>query len=554
MPKGLKKLVQIVNVLSAANRPNLIQQLQSETFDLVVIGGGITGAGIALDAAARGMKVALVEMRDFASGTSSKSTKLVHGGLRYLKQLEVMLVREVGRERAVVHTLAPHLVTAEKMLLPLIEGGTYGKWATSLGLLMYDFLADVQGIDRRRMLTREETLAEESLLRKDIIVGGGLYAEYRTDDARLTIEIIKTAAQYGALSLNYVKAEDFLYKNGKIQGVRCNDLINKEKFIIKGTFVINAAGPWVDKLRKKDQSLQGKRLFHSKGVHLVIPHEKLPLKHAVYFDVSDGRMLFAIPRLRTTYIGTTDTPYNGDLNHVLTTKADVDYILNATNQMFPTANLTMEDVESSWAGLRPLIFEEGKSASEMSRKDELFESESGLISIAGGKLTGYRKMAEKVVNRVAKKFKTQHNRDFEVCKTDKIQLCGGPFNGAAEVRDYKETICQRIRDLGLSDYYTHYLVANYGKQTDTILNLLPQSPSLLQAELHFCLHNELVFKPLDFFNRRTGRLYFNIQSIEPALDIILKDFQLYFNWDDNRLAQERVEVLEAIGEVSTFGR
>jgi len=543
-----------VNVLSAANRPNLIQQLQSETFDLVVIGGGITGAGIALDAAARGMKVALVEMRDFASGTSSKSTKLVHGGLRYLKQLEVMLVREVGRERAVVHTLAPHLVTAEKMLLPLIEGGTYGKWATSLGLLMYDFLADVQGIDRRRMLTREETLAEESLLRKDIIVGGGLYAEYRTDDARLTIEIIKTAAQYGALSLNYVKAEDFLYKNGKIQGVRCNDLINKEKFIIKGTFVINAAGPWVDKLRKKDQSLQGKRLFHSKGVHLVIPHEKLPLKHAVYFDVSDGRMLFAIPRLRTTYIGTTDTPYNGDLNHVLTTKADVDYILNATNQMFPTANLTMEDVESSWAGLRPLIFEEGKSASEMSRKDELFESESGLISIAGGKLTGYRKMAEKVVNRVAKKFKTQHNRDFEVCKTDKIQLCGGPFNGAAEVRDYKETICQRIRDLGLSDYYTHYLVANYGKQTDTILNLLPQSPSLLQAELHFCLHNELVFKPLDFFNRRTGRLYFNIQSIEPALDIILKDFQLYFNWDDNRLAQERVEVLEAIGEVSTFGR
>jgi len=554
LPKGLKKLVQIVNVLSAANRPNLIQQLQSETFDLVVIGGGITGAGIALDAAARGMKVALVEMRDFASGTSSKSTKLVHGGLRYLKQLEVMLVREVGRERAVVHTLAPHLVTAEKMLLPLIEGGTYGKWATSLGLLMYDFLADVQGIDRRRMLTREETLAEESLLRKDIIVGGGLYAEYRTDDARLTIEIIKTAAQYGALSLNYVKAEDFLYKNGKIQGVRCNDLINKEKFIIKGTFVINAAGPWVDKLRKKDQSLQGKRLFHSKGVHLVIPHEKLPLKHAVYFDVSDGRMLFAIPRLRTTYIGTTDTPYNGDLNHVLTTKADVDYILNATNQMFPTANLTMEDVESSWAGLRPLIFEEGKSASEMSRKDELFESESGLISIAGGKLTGYRKMAEKVVNRVAKKFKTQHNRDFEVCKTDKIQLCGGPFNGAAEVRDYKETICQRIRDLGLSDYYTHYLVANYGKQTDTILNLLPQSPSLLQAELHFCLHNELVFKPLDFFNRRTGRLYFNIQSIEPALDIILKDFQLYFNWDDNRLAQERVEVLEAIGEVSTFGR
>lgn len=555
---SLKKRIAIVNALSANNRTNLLQQLQSETFDLVVIGGGITGAGIALDAAARGMRVALVEMRDFASGTSSKSTKLIHGGLRYLKQLEVMLVREVGRERAVVHQLAPHLVTAEKMLLPLIEGGTYGKWATSLGLLVYDFLADVEGNDRRRMLTREETLAEEPLLKKDLIVGGGLYAEYRTDDARLTIEIIKTAAQHGALSMNYAQVEDFLYEDGKIQGVRCKDLINHYVFEIKANYVINAAGPWVDTLRQKDKSLQGKRLFHSKGVHLVLPHEKLPLKHAVYFDVPDGRMLFAIPRLRTTYVGTTDTPYEGDLNKVLTTKADVDYILSATNQMFPNANLKVEDVESSWAGLRPLIFEEGKSASEMSRKDELFESESGLISIAGGKLTGYRKMAEKVVNRVAKKFKTQQNRDFTVCKTDKISLVGAKFNGASEVKDYKEIICERVRNLGLSDYYTHYLVANYGKQTGIILNLLEPAnqnieQTLLRAELQFCLDNELVFSPLDFFNRRTGRLYFDVQSIEPNLDVVLKDFQFYFNWDENCVAEARMEVLEAIREVSTFG-
>lgn len=548
-----------MHILSAKNRPDLIQQLQSEEFDLVIIGGGITGAGIALDAAARGMRVALVEMRDFASGTSSKSTKLIHGGLRYLKQLEVMLVREVGRERAVVHRLAPHLVTAEKMLLPLIEGGTYGKWATSLGLYVYDLLADVEEIDRRRMLTREETLMEEPLLRKENIVGGGLYAEYRTDDARLTMEIIKTAAQHGALSLNYVKVEDFLYENNKIQGVRCNDLINHYTFEIKAKYVINAAGPWVDQLRQKDHSLQGKRLFHSKGVHLVLPYERLPLKHAVYFDVPDGRMIFAIPRQRTTYIGTTDTPYEGDLNKVLTTKADVDYILSATNQMFPSVNIKVEDVESSWAGLRPLIFEEGKSASEMSRKDEIFESPSGLISIAGGKLTGYRKMAEKVVNRVAKKFKTQQDRDFEVCQTDKIPLSGGPFQNAVAVKNYKETVCQRVRAMGLSDYYTNYLVANYGKQTDIILNQLNDSnqnieQALLQAELQFCLDNELVFKPLDFFNRRTGRLYFNIKSIEPALDIILHDFQIYFNWEETALQQARMEVLEAIRDVSSFGK
>lgn len=546
-----------MNSLSADNRPNLLQQLQSETFDLVVIGGGITGAGIALDAASRGMRVALVEMCDFASGTSSKSTKLIHGGLRYLKQLEVMLVREVGRERAVVHRLAPHLVTAEKMLLPLVEGGTYGKWATSLGLMVYDFLADVEGNDRRRMLTPAKTLKEEPLLRKDDMVGGGLYAEYRTDDARLTIEIIKTAAQYGALSMNYARVEDFLYANGQIVGVHCEDLIQHNKFDVKASYVINAAGPWVDELRQKDGSMQGKRLFHSKGVHLVLPHERLPLNHAVYFDVPDGRMIFAIPRLRTTYVGTTDTPYDGNLNQVRTTKADVDYILNATNQMFPEAHLAIEDVESSWAGLRPLIFEEGKSASEMSRKDEIFESDSGLISIAGGKLTGYRKMAEKVVNRVAKKFKAQENRSFAACKTEAIPLCGGVFQGPSEVMAYKEQICQQVQGLGLTDYHTDYLVANYGRQTDAILNLLePNSTNkeeaLLRAELQFCFNNELVFKPLDFFNRRTGRLYFHIKSIEPALEIVLRDFQQYFNWNESTVAQGRAEVLEAIQDVSTF--
>lgn len=546
-----------MNRLSARNRPTLVQQLESHTFDLLVIGGGITGAGIALDAASRGMKVALVEMRDFASGTSSKSTKLIHGGLRYLKQLEVTLVREVGRERAVVHQLAPHLVTAEKMLLPLIEGGTYGKWATSFGLYVYDLLAEVDGKDRRRMLSREETLREEPLLRREGVLGGGLYAEYRTDDARLTIEIIKTAAQYGAHCLNYLKALEFLYENHKIRGVRCKDLMQNKEIVIKSSFIINAAGPWVDELRRYDASLHGKRLFHSKGVHLVVPYLRLPLKNAVYFDVPDGRMIFAIPRQRTTYIGTTDTPYEGDLNHVLTTKEDVAYILNAANQMFPGANLTITDVESSWAGLRPLIYEEGKSASDMSRKDEIFESESGLISIAGGKLTGYRKMAEKVVNRVAKKFKMQQNRAFDSCKTDRIPLGGGAFRDVAEVEDYKEILCRELQDMGLSADLAVYLTANYGKQTALILQSLQGFPqvsaaSLLRAELQFCLDNELVFKPMDFLNRRTGRLYFDIKSIEPVLDLILKDFQQYFDWNEAQLEAERQEALAAMQAVSTF--
>ncbi len=547
-----------MNYLSARHRPELIQQLKSTHFDLVVIGGGITGAGIALDAALRGMKVALVEMRDFASGTSSKSTKLIHGGLRYLKQFEIALVREVGRERAVVHRLAPHLVTAEKMLLPLIEGGTYGKLLTSIGLMVYDILAEVQGEDKRKMLSKEETIAIEPLLRKDVLNGGGLYAEYRTDDARLTIEILKTAAQYGALSANYVRVDDFIYNLHHIEGVHCKDLLTNKAFGIKATYVVSAAGPWVDELRKKDNSLNGKHLFHSKGVHIVVPHEKLPVRHAVYFDVpEDGRMMFAVPRHRTTYIGTTDTPYDGDLNHVLGGREDVEYILRATNKMFPDVNLAIEDVESSWAGLRPLIHEEGKSASEMSRKDEIFESESGLISIAGGKLTGYRKMAEKVVNLVGKKFQKEHNRDFGTCKTDKIGISGGPFENEKEVNEYRSFIKKEINKKGLNDYYAAYLVTNYGKQSEQIIDFMSQlndlpELALIRAELKYCLENELIFNALDFFNRRTGRLYFNLPSIEPTLEIVLSDLKSYFGWNEERVTQEREDVRTAIREVSTF--
>jgi len=388
-----------------------LAKLRTNKFDLVVIGGGITGAGVALDAASRGLDVLLVERNDFASGTSSKSTKLIHGGLRYLKNLEIGLVREVGQERAVVHEIAPHLVRPEKMLLPLIEGGSLGKLTTSMALWVYDFLADVEGDDKRVMLTKEETMDYEPLVRKDILTGGGFYAEYRTDDARLTIENVKTAERHGATAMNYTEATDFVYDDkGIITAVVCHDRFTDEKISVQTKHVISCTGPWVDELREVDKSMTERHVFLSKGVHIVVSRERLPLQHAVYFDVEDGRMFFAIPRLRCTYIGTTDTAYKGDPNAIPTYKEDVEYILKGTNAIFPTVNLKMEDVESSWAGVRPLIFEEGKDASEMSRKDEIFESKSGLLSIAGGKLTGYRKMAERVVDRVGDQMKKKHQR------------------------------------------------------------------------------------------------------------------------------------------------
>ncbi|MFT5765117.1 MAG: glycerol-3-phosphate dehydrogenase [Saprospiraceae bacterium] len=548
-----------MNVLSATNRSQIISKLQSEVFDLVIIGGGITGAGIALDAASRGLKVALVEKDDFASGTSSRSTKLIHGGLRYLKQFEIMLVREVGRERAIVHKLAPHLVTSEKMLLPLIKDGTFGKFMTSLGLMVYDVLAGVEKVDQRIMLSKEETIEKEPLLKEDIIEGGGLYAEYRTDDARLTIEIIKTAAKYGATSINYVKATDFEYDDkGKVCGIKCEDIQDASSFSIRSKYVISAAGPWVDKLRKINNSLEGKHLFLSKGVHLVVPHERFPVNQSVYFDVSDGRMIFAIPRNRVTYIGTTDTPYSGDINHITTNQEDANYLIDAVNNIFPGVHLKMEDVVSSWAGLRPLIFEEGKSASAISRKDEIFESENGLLSIAGGKLTGYRIMAEKIVDIVARKILADQHLDLIDCFTDKIPLNGGPFSTPEEVQFYEKDLYQRIKGFNLDKHDAHYLVANYGKQSDDIFEKFKELDEvhprirLARAELWYGVHHELVADSMDFFARRTGRLYFEIQSIQPVMDVVLNDLKNYLNWSDKKVEQEKVQLNQAIYEAHNF--
>ncbi len=514
---------------SALNRPEDLKAITSETFDLVVIGGGITGAGIALDAASRGLKVVLLEKGDFASGTSSKSTKLIHGGLRYLKQFDFWLVKEVGSERAIVHKLAPHLVLPEKMLLPLIEGGSYGKWLTSIGLKVYDILAQVTGEDKRQMLEKKEALKKEPLLPKKLLKGAGFYAEYRTDDSRLTIENIKTSLQYGARALNYAEVTDFRYDGqGRVSGVVANDLIGGKTFEVDSRYVISAAGPWVDELRSVNNSKKGKRLHLTKGVHLVFPYEKLPVRQSVYFDVPDGRMIFAIPRGRITYVGTTDTNYDADKDDVRTDLADAIYLISAVNNMFPSIELEMSDIESSWAGLRPLIHEEGKSASELSRKDEIFTSDSGLISIAGGKLTGYRKMAERVVNRIARKMEEDYDTAAGECRTDEIPLCGSDFSRFKQVEEYIGEVAGVLEPEGFERYQAWYLVTNYGKQTGKILenyrNLKNGDAAwrLLKAELLFGLQHEMVQNPMDFLIRRTGRLYFDIDSVRKYQDQVIE--------------------------------
>lgn len=504
------------------NRSASIAKLTTEKFDLLIIGGGITGAGIALDAATRGLKTALIEKKDFAYGTSSRSTKLIHGGLRYLKQLEFGLVKEVGSERAVVHKLAPHLVIPEKMLLPLYEKRGLGSTLTSIGLKLYDWLAGVKPEDQRKMLSRKQTLKQEPLLDPTDIKGGAIYAEYRTDDARLTIEIVKAAYQHSVAVANYFEAVDFIYEDEKISGVHAIDHITGKFVDVQATAIVNAAGPWVDGLREKDHSKKGKHLHLTKGVHVVVPRKKLPVAQSVYFDVGDGRMIFAIPRGRITYIGTTDTNYAGNLDEVMVEKEDAAYLLQAVNQTFRTINLTLTDIESGWAGLRPLIHEEGKGASELSRKDEIFESPSGLISIAGGKLTGYRKMAERVVDLVTKKY--FHTRKLKPVATDSIFLASSNFKNYDEVKKYIQEVGEQLKPYFLENEAT-YLVSNFGKQTEQIISYLTlfegedHTFRLRKAELKFCLENEMVIKPEDFFIRRTGMLYFDFPQLAKATAI-----------------------------------
>lgn len=537
------------------DRDDRISKAKQQDFDLIIVGGGITGAGIALDASLRGIKTLLLEKQDFASGTSSKSTKLIHGGLRYLKQLEIGLVRESGLERAVVHRNIPHLVHPETMILPIVENGEFNKITASLAIFVYDYLAKVPKKDRKKSFSKTQTLNLEPLLNPTLLKSSIAYSEYRTDDARLTMEITKAAVRNGAEAFNYLQVNDFLYENGKVKGVIAEDSYLQETHQFSAKNIVSAAGPWVDELRLKNNSLKGKRLHLTKGVHIVVSHGKFPINNSIYFDAFDGRMIFAIPRGKVTYIGTSDTNYSKDKNRVLCSSEDVDYLINCINKLFSKVNLNSEDVISSWAGLRPLIHEDGKSPSELSRKDEIFVSDSDLISIAGGKLTGFRKMSRKVVDLLIKKDPSLPNN---ACLTKTYKIHSNSFDNYEEFEKFQFELIDTYKKLNLSDYEARYLASTYGKNANYIIQKamnyqeLNWEKALLKSEILFTIEYESATRPDDFFNRRSGLLYFDIETVKTHFEFIIEEFKLAFSWSPEKTASIRSRCRQYITDVSIF--
>lgn len=554
---------------SAQQRAETLEALRSNRFDVVVIGGGITGAGIALDASKRGMKVALIEMQDFSAGTSSRSTKLIHGGLRYLKQLQISVVKSSGRERAVVYHNGPHVTTPEWMLLPFHKGGSFGPLMTSIGLRVYDYLAGVKPSERRKMLSRGETIQKVPLIKQEGLLGAGYYVEYRTDDARLTIEVMKKALEFGATLINYVKVDGFFYtEDRQVSGVSIEDLVGGERFSVVAERVVNATGPWVDELRKKDQSPQNrKHLRLTKGIHLVFDQKDFPLKQAVYFDTKrDQRMVFAIPRAGKTYVGTTDTVYEGDKINPVATSDDRDYILAAINEMFPSLGLIEQQIVSSWAGIRPLIWEEGKNPSEISRKDEIWESESGLLTIAGGKLTGYRHMSEEIVDRLTQLLKERGGKPFAGCSTKQQPISGGEFDSVAHFEHFVAQQGVAAISLGLTAEEGSFLARHYGTNSAVIFAHLAEYhqaydtailaekglSKLTALRLWYALEYEAVVYPDDFLIRRTGALFFDMELVNREKEGVVAEMRRYFGWDYVYYQKMIARVDHAIYDALTF--
>jgi glycerol-3-phosphate dehydrogenase len=418
---------------SAAARHEHLRALGAETWDLLVIGGGITGAAAARDAAGRGLRVALVDAGDLARGTSSRSSRLIHGGLRYLETGNLKLVFEASAERRRLLDLASHLVHPLPFLFPVFRKGPVGFRKLQAGMWLYDGLSLFRNIARHRMLSRDAARQEEPHLRTDGLVGAAVYYDASVDDARLTLANARGAHEAGAAVVPYAEVVGFL-KDGKgLAGARVRDCLIEgvDSLEVRARVVLNATGPWSDAVRRLADAGIRPRLRPTKGVHILVRRDRLGNRHAITFQSPvDGRVMFVLPWGDFSYVGTTDTDYAGSPAEVRADAEDVRYLLDSANSIFPDAKLTGDDVVSTWAGIRPLLSprgpEGGMAASATSREHEIWRDRGGLLNIAGGKLTTYRVMAKQAVDVAARTLKEEHRVESGSSPTADLPLPGDP--------------------------------------------------------------------------------------------------------------------------------
>lgn len=597
---------------SKATRKKSIEVLKNAEMDLLIIGGGITGAGVAIQAAAAGMKTGLIEMQDFAEGTSSRSTKLVHGGIRYLKNFDVEVVADTVTERAVVQGIAPHIPKPDPMLLPIYsdEGPTtFSMFSVKVAMDIYDQLANVKGTSfENYTLTPEEVLEREPFIKKEGLQGAGVYLDFRNNDARLVIENIKQAASDGGHMVSKMKAIGFIYEGDQIVGVKARDLLTNETIEIKAKLVINTSGPWVDKVRNMNftQPIVPK-MRPTKGVHLVVDAQKLPVPQPTYFDTAqnDGRMVFAIPRENKTYFGTTDTDYQGDYVDPKVTQEDVDYLLTVINHRYPEAKLTIDDIESSWAGLRPLLignagsdynggdngnistksfeqavdiitdYKAGKATrdevedvlnnlessraekrlapSSVSRGSSLEQAPDGMITLSGGKITDYRKMAAGAIDLIRQLLNERYGLTFKEVDSKTYSVSGGNFDPTKLTETVAEYAKMGI-EAGLSEEEATYIADFYGTNASKIFQLVKEMsayPGMSLAEsarLRYGMEEEMVLTPVDYLLRRTNHLLFERDSLDALCQPVLEAMAGYFEWAATEKAEMAAQLNAAIDE------
>jgi glycerol-3-phosphate dehydrogenase len=432
---------QTTNHATRPDRTTLFRALSAEVFDVLVIGGGITGAGIARDAALRGLRVALVEREDFASGTSSRSSRLIHGGVRYLEHAQFGLVFESTRERRILLEIAPHLVRPLAFTWPVYRGARIATWKLAAGLALYDLLSLFRSPRRHERLNPHEVHVREPSLRTDDLIGGARYWDAATDDARLTLATVLSAQQAGAIVLNHTGATALVRHEGRISGATVASSITDETTTVRASVVVNATGPWSDEIERLADHHAPPGVRGSKGVHVSVPRERIGNLFAVTLIApQDGRVMFVLPSRQHTIIGTTDSYDATAPEDVRATTADVAYLLDAANHYFPTAALTRADVVSAWAGVRPLAAFGARAGdpSSASREHSIVESVSGLLRVTGGKLTTYRAMAEQVVDTIERALGRPHSPAV----TATIPLMGG------DIRDVSEEVAHAIAATG----------------------------------------------------------------------------------------------------------